>query len=169
MIQRKIKNAIFSFSLKKALESDKMLFLILQKSYYSISYLFYMIFSELIKNEYHLQCWKESIDAILKKLNKIDYLQSKSCRIIDWFIYLFAVLTSNMSAPCGSIYWCLYRKTLRGKKTHIFRPSSIAFRNSFEALSTRINLMSFFIRYSVISWYVSLIITVWLKMKMFVS
>ena len=41
-----------------------------------------MIFSELIKNEYHSQCWKESIEAILKKSNKNDYSQSKSYRII---------------------------------------------------------------------------------------
>ena len=52
--------------------------------------------------------------------------------LIDWLIYSFVVLTPNMPTPCGSIYWCLYRKTLRGKKTHIFRPSSIAFRSSFE-------------------------------------
>ena len=64
--------------------------------------------------------------------------------IIDWFIYSFAVLTSNMSTPCGSIYWCLYRKIL-------------------------INLMSFFTRCSIISWYVSLMITVWLEVKMFMS
>ena len=69
--------------------------------------------------------------------------------LIDWLIYSFAVLAPDMPAPCGSIYWCLYRKTLREKKTHIFRPSSIAFRGSFEALSTHINLMSFFTRYSV--------------------
>ena len=82
VIYRKIKNAIFSFSLKKAFESDEISFLIFQKSYHSISDLFHMIFFELIKNEYHFQCWKENIDAILKKSNKIDYSQSKLCRII---------------------------------------------------------------------------------------
>ena len=74
---------------------------------------------------------------------------------INWLIYSFVVLTSNMSTPCGSIYWCLYRKILRGKKTHIFRLSLIAFRNSFESLSTHINSVFFFICYSVISWCVS--------------
>ena len=56
VIHREIKNAIFSFSPKKALEPDKISFLILQKSYHSIPNLFHMIFSELIKNEYHFQC-----------------------------------------------------------------------------------------------------------------
>ena len=79
---------------------------------------------------------------------------------IDWLIYSFIVLTSNMSTSYESIYWCLYRKTLRRKKTHIFRFLSIAFRSSFEVLSTHINLMSFFTFYFVIFWYVSLIITV---------
>ena len=56
VIHREIKNAIFSSSLKKSSDSDEISFLILQKSYHTISDLFDMIFSELIKNEYHSQC-----------------------------------------------------------------------------------------------------------------
>ena len=82
VIHREIKNAIFSSSLKKASGPDEISFLILQKSYQIISELFHMIFSELIKNEYHSQCWKESIETILKKSNKNDYSQSKFYRII---------------------------------------------------------------------------------------
>ena len=42
-----------------------------------------MMFSELIiKKEYYLQCWKKSIETILKKLNKVSYSQSKAYRII---------------------------------------------------------------------------------------
>ena len=33
-------------------------------------------------NEHDTQCWKESIEAILKKSNKVDYSQSKAYRII---------------------------------------------------------------------------------------
>ena len=51
--------------------------------------------------------------------------------MIDWFIYSFVVLTSNMSISCGSIYWCLYRKTVREKN-----PISFVFhRLRFETLS----------------------------------
>ena len=35
-----------------------------------------------MKNGYHSQCWKKSIEAILKKSNKVDYSQSKAYRII---------------------------------------------------------------------------------------
>ena len=66
MIHREIKNAIFSSSLKKASDLDEISFLILQKSYYAIWNLFHIIFFELIKNEHYSQCWKESIDVILK-------------------------------------------------------------------------------------------------------
>ena len=73
---------MFSSSLNKALGSDEISFLILQKSYHAIFDLFHMMFFELTKNEYYFQCWKKSIDAILKKSNKVDYSQSKSYRII---------------------------------------------------------------------------------------
>ena len=82
VIHREIKNAIFSSSFKKVSGSDEILFLILQKSYHAISDLFDIVFSKLIKNGYHPQCWKESIGAILKKLNKVDYSQPKAYRII---------------------------------------------------------------------------------------
>ena len=82
VIHREIKNAIFSSSPKKAPGPDGISFLILQKSYHAISDLFDMVFSELIKNGYHPQCWKESIGAILKKPNKVDYSQPKAYRII---------------------------------------------------------------------------------------
>ena len=82
VIHREIKNAIFSSSPKKSSGPDGISFLILQKSYHTISDLFDMVFSELIKNGYHSQCWKESIEAILKKSNKVDYSQSKAYRII---------------------------------------------------------------------------------------
>ena len=83
VIHRDIKIAIFSSSFKKELGPDKISFLILQKLYHAISDLFDMIFYELIKNEYHLQCWKKSIEAILKKLNKVNYSQSKAYSIIS--------------------------------------------------------------------------------------
>ena len=82
VIHREIKNAIFSSSIKKASDLDKISFLILQKLYHAISNLFNIAFSDLIKNEYHLQCWKKSIDVILKKSNKVNYSQSKFYRII---------------------------------------------------------------------------------------
>ena len=54
VIHRKIKNAIFSSSLKKALDSNEISFLILQKLYHAISDLFVIVFTKLIKKEYHL-------------------------------------------------------------------------------------------------------------------
>ena len=41
-----------------------------------------MVFSKLIKNEYHSQRWKKSIESILIKSNKVNYSQSKAYRII---------------------------------------------------------------------------------------
>ena len=67
VIHREVKNATFSSWSKKALNPNEILFLILQKLYYAIFDLFDIIFSELIKNEYHSQCWKKNIEAILKK------------------------------------------------------------------------------------------------------
>ena len=61
------------------------LFFILQKSYHAISDLFDIVLSKLMKNGYHSQCWKKSIEAILKKSNKVDYSQSKAYRIIMLF------------------------------------------------------------------------------------
>ena len=82
VIHHEIKNAIFSSLLKKASNSNKILFLILKKLYQITFDLFDTVFSEFIKNEYYSQCWKKNIEAILKKSNKVDYSQSKLYRII---------------------------------------------------------------------------------------
>ena len=82
VIHRKIKNAIFSSSLKKASNSNLISFFILQISYYAISDLFDIVLSGLIKNKYYSQCWKKSIKPILKKSNKVDYSQFELYRII---------------------------------------------------------------------------------------
>ena len=82
VIYGEIKNAIFSSSLKKALDLDKILFFILQKSYHAIFDLFCLILFEWIDNNYYSKCWKKRIEVILRKSNKVDYLQSKAYRII---------------------------------------------------------------------------------------
>ena len=83
----------------------------------------------------------------LTYFNKFLRIKQWTYWLIDWLIYSFVVLTSNMSTPCGSIYWCLYRKTLREKKLLSSHLSLIAFRSSFEALSKlfrRISIWCFF-------------------------
>lgn len=37
----------------------------------------------MIKHGFHPQCWKESIDVVIKKFNKDDYSSSKSYRIVS--------------------------------------------------------------------------------------
>src|SRR5436190_22374527 len=76
-----IKEAIFSSSIRKAAESDKISFLILKKAFETIENRFVILYSNLISYDYHLICWREAIDAILKKSNRKASL-FKSYRII---------------------------------------------------------------------------------------
>ena len=56
--------------------------------------------------------------------------------LIDWLIYSYVVVTSNMSTSCECVYFFyIYRKTLRRIKIYMFIFSSIALRSSFDALS----------------------------------
>ena len=82
LIESELSSAIFTSALKKTSESNNLIFLIIQKTYKIISKLFFMIFSYLINNKIHSNCWRTSIDAILKKFEKSNYFISKSYRII---------------------------------------------------------------------------------------
>ena len=82
LIESEFSSAIFTSALKKTSESNNLTFLIIQKAYKIISKLFFMIFSCLINNGIHSNCWRTDIDAILKKFEKSDYSISKSYRII---------------------------------------------------------------------------------------
>ena len=66
----KIKEAIFSSSIRKAAGPDKISFLILQKAFYTIENRFIKLYSNLISHDYHPICWREAIGAILKKPNR---------------------------------------------------------------------------------------------------
>ena len=82
MIESEIQSAIFISAFKKASGSDNLTFLIIQKAYKCISKLFFLIYSKLINNGIHSNCWRMNTEAILKKLRKFDYFISKSYRII---------------------------------------------------------------------------------------
>ena len=77
-----IKKAIFSSFTRKAAESDKISFLILQKAFETIENRFVILYSNLISYDYHSICWREAIDAILKKSNRKVSL-SKSYKVIS--------------------------------------------------------------------------------------
>ena len=77
-----IKETIFSSSIRKAAGPDKISFLILQKAFESIENRFVVLYSNLILHDYHSICWREAIDAILKKSNRKAFL-SKSYRVIS--------------------------------------------------------------------------------------
>ncbi len=82
VIKEKIKHAINFSALRKALESDDMSFVIIQRAYKSILKIFNLMYLDLIENDYHLKIWREDTKIILKKSNKFNYLISKTYRII---------------------------------------------------------------------------------------
>ncbi len=88
VIERKIKYAINFSALRKALESDEMSFVIIQRAYKSISKIFNLVYSELIENDYHSKIWFEGTRIILKKSDKLNYSISKTYRIITLLNYL---------------------------------------------------------------------------------
>ena len=77
-----IKEAIFSSSIRKAAGPDKISFLILQKAFETVENKFVILYSNLISYDYHSICWREAIDAILKKSNRKASL-SKFYRVIS--------------------------------------------------------------------------------------
>src|SRR5947207_4573858 len=77
-----IKEAIFSSSIRKAAGPDKISFLILQKTFESIENRFVILYSSLISFDYHSICWREAIEAVLKKSNRKAFL-FKSYRVIS--------------------------------------------------------------------------------------
>jgi len=82
VIEEKIKHAINFSALRKALKSDDMSFAIIQRAYKSILKIFNLVYSDLIKNNYHSKIWCKDTRIILKKSNKSNYSISKTYRII---------------------------------------------------------------------------------------
>ncbi len=82
VIKEKIKHAINFSTLRKALESDNMLFAIIQQAYKTILKIFNLMYSDLIENNYHSKIWREDTRIILKKSDKLNYSISKTYRII---------------------------------------------------------------------------------------
>ncbi len=82
VIEEKIKHAINFSALRKAFESDDMSFAIIQSAYKTILKIFNLVYSDLIKNDYHLKIWCEDMRIILKKSDKLNYSISKIYRII---------------------------------------------------------------------------------------
>jgi len=82
VIEEKIKHAINFSTFRKALESDNISFAIIQRAYKTILKIFNLVYSDLIKNDYHLKIWREDMKIILKKSNKSNYSISKTYRII---------------------------------------------------------------------------------------
>jgi len=82
IIERKIKHAINFSAFRKAFESDDMSFAIVQQAYKSVLKIFNLMYSNLIKSDYHSKIWREGTEIILKKPNKSNYSISKTYRII---------------------------------------------------------------------------------------
>jgi hypothetical protein len=82
LIESKLQKAIFTFASNKASRSDQLTFVIVQKTYNSISDIFFMLYSEFINRDHHSICWREEIKAIVKKSNKSNYIASKAYRVI---------------------------------------------------------------------------------------
>ncbi len=82
VIEGKIKHAINFSAFRKALESDDMSFAIIQWAYKTILKIFNLVYSDLIKNDYHLKIWREDTRIILKKSDKLNYSILKTYRII---------------------------------------------------------------------------------------
>ncbi len=72
VIEGKIKYAINFSALRKALESDEMSFAIIQRAYKTILKIFNLVYSDLIKNNYHLKIWREDTRIILKKIKQVE-------------------------------------------------------------------------------------------------
>ncbi len=84
LIESKLRQAIYTFASNKASRSNQLTFLIVQKAYDSISNIFFMLYYELSNWDHHLVCWREEIEAILKKLNKSNFIVSKAYKIITF-------------------------------------------------------------------------------------
>ena len=87
---------------------------------------------------------------------------------VDWLIYSYVVVTSNMSTSCECVYFFyIYRKTLRKLKTYIFILSSIALRSSFDALSMLwIWCFTFFVA---LMYHIFILLTIADLIKMFIN
>jgi len=82
VIKEKIKHAINFSALRKAFESDDILFTIIQRVYKTILKIFNLVYLDLIKNDYHSKIWREDTRIILKKSDKLNYSILKTYRII---------------------------------------------------------------------------------------
>ncbi len=82
VIEEKIKHAINFSALRKALKSDDISFAIIQWVYKTILKIFNLMYSDLIKNDYHSKIWREDTRIILKKSDKLNYSILKIYRII---------------------------------------------------------------------------------------
>ncbi len=82
VIEEKIKHAINFSALRKALESDDMSFIIIQRAYKSVLKIFNLVYSDLIENDYYSKIWCKGTRIILKKSDKSNYSISKTYRII---------------------------------------------------------------------------------------
>ena len=81
--ENELEEALFFCFTKKTSDSDRIFFLIIQKTYSIISKLFYQLYSKLIIVGFHSECWKESIGIVIRKLNKDDYSNPESYRLIS--------------------------------------------------------------------------------------
>ena len=82
LADKEVKEAICTFSSKKAPGPDGISFAIIQKAYEAIPQIFNQVYSQLIKAGYHLKCWRQGTEVILKKPGKPDYSKPKAYRII---------------------------------------------------------------------------------------
>ncbi len=82
VIEEEIKHVINFSALRKAFKSDDMSFAIIQWAYKTILKIFNLVYSDLIKNDYHSKIWCKGTSIILKKPDKLNYSISKIYRII---------------------------------------------------------------------------------------
>ncbi len=94
------KHAINFSALRKAFESDDMSFAIIQQMYKTVLKIFNLVYSDLIKNDYHSKIWCEDMRIILKKSDKSNYSISKIYRIITLLNCLDKVAEKIIASNC---------------------------------------------------------------------
>ena len=88
LTKNELEDTMLASSNKSVAGPDKISFLILKKAYATIPQLFFQLYYMLIKLGFHPDCWKDSIGVVIKKLNKENYSDPKSYRIISLLNYL---------------------------------------------------------------------------------
>jgi len=127
VIEEKIKHAINFSALRKALESDDMSFAIIQWAYKTILKIFNLVYSDLIKNDYHSKIWRDFLFFyfFIKCMQSMTMTLSRRCMYaklhVIWsksLLYIFSLINHIdslhiqalflNSRHCTLVFLCLF-------------------------------------------------------------